>query len=88
MEIKLSTESVNVARAGDCPPKQTRPATAEGAASFQQSAALEQRLNQLPDVRAEEVERGQKLVSLTQYPPIEMMDKIARLLAVSFDNAE
>ncbi len=88
MEIKRSTESINVPRTSDAAPKHTRPPAVDGGGSFQQSRALDASLAQAPDIRPSEVERGQKLVSLNQYPPIEMMHKIARLLAAASDDAQ
>ena len=52
------------------------------AASFEQTRALEQKLSQVPDSRPDQVDRARALVADVQYPPQEMMNRIASLLAL------
>ena len=61
-----------------------RPSTATAAdqTSFQVSAALQDQLKNLPATRPEKVAQAKALVSDTQYPPGEMLDRIAVLLAI------
>ena len=56
--------------------------------SFLQSAMLDDALAGLPGVRPEAVARGQALAGSTDYPPLEIMQKIACLLAVSTKQPE
>lgn len=56
--------------------------------SFSQSTALDDALAALSDVRPEVVERAQGLVGHVNYPPLEVMQRIARLLAVSIEETE
>lgn len=55
-------------------------------ASFEQTQALEQKLARTPDTRPEEVERARSLISDVQYPPEEMMNRLASLLAMHIKN--
>ena len=57
-------------------------------ASFNQSQALEQRLQDEPPVRPGEVARAKELVSGINYPPQETIHKLASLLAMNLDKAE
>ena len=50
--------------------------------SFQVSAALQDKLKNLPAVRPEKVAQAKALVSDTQYPPGFVLDRIAVLLAI------
>ena len=65
------------------------PVRAKGAArlagepSFEQSAGLDTALAAVPDTRAEVIARAEKLVSSPNYPPPEMIRRIATLLAAS-----
>jgi hypothetical protein len=52
------------------------------AGSFQNAAALESKLRDIPLVRPQEVDRAQTLVAHVQYPPAEMMKSISNLLAL------
>ena len=49
---------------------------------FERAAALEQALKDIPLVRPEKVEHARALVADTKYPPEEMLDRIANLLAL------
>jgi hypothetical protein len=83
MEVKLNTELVSATRATGPAPK-PQPASAPGQqVSFDQSAALNDALTRTPAVRTDVVERAKALVSSEHYPPSEMVQKIARLLALA-----
>jgi hypothetical protein len=62
-----------------------RPSAAAGAdgTSFQVTAALQDRLKNLPSVRPEKVAQAKALVSDAQYPPGYVLDRIATLLAIN-----
>ena len=51
--------------------------------SFTDSAALQDKLKNLTDVRPEKVAYAKGLVSNTEYPPDDVLDRIAVLLAIN-----
>ena len=51
--------------------------------SFPGSAALQDKLKNLSDVRPEKVAHAKGLVSNSQYPPDDVLDRIAVLLAIN-----
>jgi hypothetical protein len=55
-------------------------------ADFNRAADLNRSLQDLPDVRSEEVERAKKLVQDVNYPPPYAMLRLARLLAIHLDS--
>ena len=55
-------------------------------ADFNRAADLNRSLQDLPDVRFEEVERAKKLVQDVNYPPPYAMLRLARLLAIHLDS--
>lgn len=63
--------------------KQSAPATNDAEASFEQSAELNSSLQATPDSRPEVVSRAEDLVSSSAYPPREMIQRIANLLAAN-----
>lgn len=83
MEINL-----NPGRGAELPVRQAaaaRPDSAPAAdesGSFQPSQSLENALNQTPVVRADKVARAQQLLADVKYPPDELLNGIAHLLAV------
>ncbi len=89
MEINLNHQ-LAATRAGAIGTRVVRAAAAsdaEAASSFPGSRRLEAALAAAPDVRSEAVERARILVSSPEYPPQETMQKLARLLAIEFDQA-
>jgi hypothetical protein len=50
--------------------------------SFMASASLEGKLSALPTVRPEKVDLAKSLLANPNYPPTELLDRIAILLAV------
>ncbi len=59
------------------PPTQS----ASSAQSFEATATLNDALKNTPDVRRHEVERATRLVETGGYPPPELINRLARLLA-------
>jgi hypothetical protein len=51
--------------------------------SFPGSVALQDRLKNISDVRPEKVAAAQSLVADTKYPPGDVLDRIAVLLAIN-----
>jgi hypothetical protein len=86
MEVKFNKE-INVAppvtRPEKAAPVQARQSDPEPA--FDNSRNLDEALSATPDVRTDVVDRARDLVKSPQYPPVETMKKIARLLAVEMD---
>ena len=83
MEIKPNRNIDSVARVVSTPPKASRPLDSDSALSvFENSRALEARLEQLPDVRTDKLETGRRLVGDPAYPPRETIQRIATLLAM------
>ena len=85
MEIKLHTTVDSVARVStNTPAKASRPIDSDSDVSvFETSRALEARLKDLPDVRADKVEDGKRLIGDPAYPPRETIRRIAALLALN-----
>lgn len=83
MEIKLNRNIDSVARVVNTQPKASRPIDSDAALSvFENSRALEARLEQLPDVRSNVLETGRRLAGDPAYPPRETIKRIATLLAM------
>ena len=82
MEIEF-----NPSRVPQVEPSQTaaRPGASAPAdeTSFTVSAALKNKLKNLSDVRPEKVAYARNLVSDSQYPPNDVLDRIAVLLAIN-----
>ena len=88
MEIKLNMNIDSVARVTNTQPKASRPIDSDAAMSaFENSRALEARLEELPDVRPEVVDHARSLVGNPAYPPRETMQGIAALLAMDVENS-
>ncbi len=82
MEVKFNTDIISVAPSTVRPVKSRPAAEASAEAAFVDSARLDQAMNEAPDIRPEAVQRGKELIGSVQYPPVETMNKIARLLAL------
>jgi hypothetical protein len=88
MEIKLNRNVDSVARVSSTHTKASRPIDSDSALSaFENSRALEARLEQLPNVRSEKLETGRRLVGDPAYPPRETIQRIATLLAMKEQQA-
>jgi hypothetical protein len=89
MEIKLNVSLDSVARVSGTRAKASRPIDSDSASSaFENSRALEARLEQLPVVRADKLDTGRRLVGDPTYPPRETIQRIATLLAMEDRAAE
>ena len=83
MEIKINRNIDSVARVANTPPKASRPIDADSALSvFENSRALEARLEEIPAVRHDKLENGRRLVGDPAYPARETIQRIAALLAM------
>jgi hypothetical protein len=81
MEIDFNPSRVPSPEPSQPAPRQDAAAAATDGTSFQVTAALQEKLKNLPPVRPEEVERAKALVSDSKYPPGYVMERIAALLA-------
>ncbi len=72
---------------GQTPVKLAPPVPADQAA-FAGSNAVNNALQQAPDVRAGKVEQAQQLVNDPQYPPLAMINAISRLLATGIPQGQ
>ena len=89
MEIKLNVSLDSVARVSSTRAKASRPIDSDSASSaFENSRALEARLEQLPNVREDKLETGRRLVGDPAYPPRETIQRIATLLAMQDQDSE
>jgi hypothetical protein len=89
MEIKLNSSLDSVARVSSTQPKASRPIDSDSALSaFENSRALEARLEQLPIVRSDKLDTGRRLAGDPAYPPRETIQRIATLLAMQVQGIE
>lgn len=82
MEVNFNPKPVQVAPGRSAPPRANRCDTPSEPA-LSASRSLESRLEEVPEVRPEAVEKGKALVSSTSYPPPELVGRISRLLALA-----
>jgi hypothetical protein len=82
MEIDFNPSRVPQAEPSQPATRQDAPAAATDGASFQVTAALQDKLKNLQSVRPEKVAQAQTLLSNPQYPPDDVLDRIAVLLAI------
>ncbi|MEY2411158.1 MAG: hypothetical protein QOF48_3828 [Verrucomicrobiota bacterium] len=52
--------------------------------NFNQTAAIENAFNDVPDARPEVVARGEQIIGSPQYPPLDGIRRISRLLAANW----
>jgi hypothetical protein len=82
MEIEFNTNRIGQSGAAQPAARRTPASSPDGDGSLATSAALEQKLRDLPLVRPEKVERARALVADVKYPPEEMLISISHLLAL------
>jgi hypothetical protein len=93
MELNLNTNPGLVSRVNK-PQPETRSTVGKGPdslaneTSFGRTEALEEALNEQPDIRAGLVERARTLIADTNYPPQVAIRKIATLLAMNLQESE
>lgn len=83
MEIEFNTN--RIARADSVQPA-VKPQVARAetdAAVFPSVASLEAGLSNVPEVRTDKVQQARDLVTNVQYPPNDVLDRIAVLLALN-----
>jgi hypothetical protein len=82
MEIEFNTNRILKPGGGQPIASQSAAKPSEDSVRLEGVRALEEKLKQLPTVRPENVERGKALVKDVKYPPAELLDRIAYLLAI------
>ena len=85
MEIEFNTSRVARPDSGEPVGKPQASQPASDVASFPSAASLENALSNVPAVRPEKVEQAKALIADTQYPPNDILDRIAVLLALNHE---
>jgi hypothetical protein len=88
MEIKLNPNVAPVAPADRKRVQTAKDPIVKESASFQGTDALNQALANTPSVRTAAVERAKELVSGPNYPPPELINGVARLLATRLNKTD
>jgi hypothetical protein len=86
MQVNLTTSPGVSVRGLEQPPA-ARPAERPAdRTEFSQFEALNRALDEEPEVREAEVQRAKDLFASVQYPPVELIHRISRLLARRWDS--
>lgn len=83
MQIDFSPNQVPAPRANGGLQSRTSVSGASNVTDFQGSADLLRKLKALPDSRPEKIAAAQQAISDVQYPPDQLLNSIAHLLAIS-----
>jgi hypothetical protein len=83
MEIEFNTSRVASRDSGQPVARQEATPSVSDTMSFTTTDSLEGKLNALPTVRPEKVGQARSLLANPNYPPAELLDRIAVLLAVN-----
>ena len=82
MEISFNPSNIPDPAPNQPVARRSAASSAPTAASVSSSEALKQSVKDIPLVRPEQVERGRALTADVKYPPTEVLDRIADLLAL------
>ena len=82
MEIEFNPGRVGKPESGQMPPVSSAPRAARVEAPFSDTNAVEASLRNGPSTRPEMVQRAASLISNVKYPPDEVLNGIATLLAL------
>ena len=86
MEIELNTNRLSSVSPASPPQKAREAAPAGDEANFSGTQALAEALAHLPETRPEVIQRARELVGSAKYPPDDMLNRIARLVAMELPN--
>ena len=86
MEIDFNPSRIPKAELSQPVARQGASPTAADAASFSTTSSLAAKLNDISLARPEKVEQAKTLASSDSYPPVELLIRIAALLAVKLKN--
>ena len=82
MEIELNVSRVPARPPAPAIQRGSEPISAQDESKFKGAEALAQALAQLPDPRPGVVDKARVVVSTVKYPPDEIINRIATLLAI------
>ena len=85
MEIEFNTSRIAKRETGQTvarPDAAATTTTATDSTSFTSTATLESQMNNVPAVRADKVDMAKTLLTDPKYPPTELLNRIADLLAI------
>ncbi len=82
MEIKVNPGGLAEPGTGQPVARRSPAQSVGGTETFVRTESLERALQDTPKLRPEKVERARELVADVKYPPDEMLDRIANLLAI------
>jgi hypothetical protein len=85
MEIDFNTNPVGKPAPAQAAAQSTPSRPVNESAPFEAIDSLEAKLRQLSDLRPDLVERGKSLASDVKYPPDEILNGIANLLAMKLE---
>ena len=85
MEVNLNVNSARPVASTNPQPKVIIQAGSTDAVEFGGASALRDSFDKIPDVRPDVVARARALVSKPNYPPTEIIKKIATLIAYGMD---
>ena len=88
MQIEFNPTRISQSESSQPAARQSAAPAASDSASFASSASLKDQLIQIPTIRPEQVERAQSLVGKGKYPPDDILDRIAVLLAVHLNSGQ
>jgi hypothetical protein len=81
MEIDFNPSRVPQTEPSQTAARQNAAASASDDTSFQGTSGIQEKLKNLQATRPEAVERAKSLISDSQYPPNDVLDRIAILIA-------
>jgi hypothetical protein len=82
MNIEFNTSRIPKPVPGESVTKRDTAPTVSDAAAFPAATSLEAKLSDIPAVRTDKVELARAIISNSQYPPDDLLDRIAVLLAI------
>ena len=87
MQINLTTSPGISVRSLESPTTVRAPKRSGDQAEFSHVESLNRALDETPDVRTEEMLRARDLFNQVQYPPVQMIHRLSRLLAREWTSA-
>lgn len=83
MQVNSNLNSASVSQVTPAPAAAAAPARPGSETEFSASQALDRALLETPDARPDAVARAAKLANDPNYPPLELINRLARLVAQS-----
>ena len=88
MEVSKITNNGVEASGGSVQPTQRAPSVRSDRVDLEGVAAIGRASQEVPEIRAEEVERGLALFNNVQYPPTEVINGLSQLIANHLKSAK